>query len=138
MENAFIDQVGCKLPFMQQASQDTRICAIKEGNISVTDYYNIWKNIQNSTQKSNCPAIKRCQRTDYELYESHETSIFNHTAIFNLSPLTSTVQYVKDAHTYDAQSFIGEVGGSLGLMLGLSFTSVFDFFEYLLTKLIQE
>ena len=137
MENEFIDKVGCRLPFMDQmVTNQTMICGMRE---SVSDYFHFWKAIQNTSADerflSDCAMIKRCIRSDYELFESHEMSIFNDTITFNLIPLTSTVQYVKDEYAYDAQSFIGEVGGTLGLMLGLSFTSIFDFIEYVLTKL---
>ena len=132
MENEFIDKMGCRLPFMEQlVTNQTIICEMRE---SVSDYYHLWKAVQNSSAVD-CPMIKRCIRTEYELFESHEMSLFNDSITFNLIPLTSTVQYVKDEYAYDAQSFIGEVGGTLGLMLGLSFTSIFDFLEYALAKL---
>ena len=44
--------------------------------------------------------------------------------------LTDTnIMYVEDNYGYDLQSFIGEVGGTLGLMLGLSFMSIIDLLE---------
>ena len=42
------------------------------------------------------------------------------------------LQVIKDSVSYDLQSLIGEVGGTLGLLLGLSFLSIFDLLEHLL------
>ena len=41
------------------------------------------------------------------------------------------VTYVEEYFTYDWQSFIGEVGGTFGLFLGVSvFTTLFDLIEF--------
>ena len=43
------------------------------------------------------------------------------------------VTYVEEYFTYDLQSFIGEIGGTFGLFLGVSMlTSLFDLFEFIL------
>ena len=36
----------------------------------------------------------------------------------------------KEAYVYPAISFIGELGGSLGLFLGVSFLTIFDIFDF--------
>ena len=49
------------------------------------------------------------------------------------------VQYSTDYINYDMQSFIGEIGGFLGLTVGLSFYYIcelfIDFFKYITGKL---
>ena len=52
-----------------------------------------------------------------------------------LSLASVNIQYIDDSVSYNAQSFIGEVGGTLGLMLGLSFMSAVDFIQYLIDRL---
>ena len=42
---------------------------------------------------------------------------------------------IVDSYSYDIQSFVGEVGGTLGLFLGLSVFSFVEFAEYLLRKM---
>ena len=42
---------------------------------------------------------------------------------------------IVDSYSYDIQSFVGEVGGTLGLFLGLSVFSFVEFVEYLLRKM---
>ena len=37
----------------------------------------------------------------------------------------------KEEYVYPALSFIGELGGSLGLFVGFSFLTVFDFFDFI-------
>ena len=138
MENEFIQRVGCRLPFMDQLMVknenriQARICTLNEGNVSVTDFHKIWKELRSGEVKE-CPLIKRCERAVYKLYENFEQKEDNDSQLI-LRPLDSTVQYIKDDYAYDTQSFIGEVGGTLGLMLGLSFVSVFDFIDYILQK----
>ena len=139
-------KVGCRLPFMDQLMYlkenrtQIRICSLKEGNFSVTDYSNIWNNIKSDeSSKAKCPLIKRCKRSVYEIFENYqfgeEDDDFSDLI---LNPLDATVQYVKDDIAYDTQSFIGEVGGTLGLMLGLSFISVIDFIQYVVFRFIRK
>ena len=138
-ENAFIKKVGCRLPFMEQLmtkndnQTQSRICTLNEGNVTVKDFFNIWKDLK-TEEIGNCPLIKRCQRAVYKLYENFESLESNDSSQLILKPLDSTVQYIKDDYAYDTQSFIGEVGGTLGLMLGLSFISIFDFIDVLIQK----
>ena len=40
----------------------------------------------------------------------------------------------KEVWAYPTISFIADMGGSLGLFIGVSFLSVWDFFEYLFYK----
>ena len=43
----------------------------------------------------------------------------------------------KEVFAYTAITFISETGGSLGLFLGFSFLSIWDFWEYILEKYKQ-
>ena len=47
------------------------------------------------------------------------------------------VEYNIDSISYDLQSLIGEIGGTLGLTLGLSIYSLMDFVEYVEEKLFK-
>ena len=58
-------------------------------------------------------------------------------AIIKLELGNTAVQFIEDSYYYDAQSLIGEVGGTMGLLLGLSFLSFFDFIDYLVRSLCQ-
>ena len=47
------------------------------------------------------------------------------------------IQIIKDSGSYDMQSLIGEAGGTLGLLLGFSFISIFDLFESVLKSCLK-
>ena len=49
-----------------------------------------------------------------------------------------SVLTIADSYSYDLQSFIGEVGGTLGLFLGLSIFSFVEFAEYIIRKIYSE
>ena len=51
---------------------------------------------------------------------------------------TPNVLNIADSYSYDFQSLIGEVGGTLGLFLGLSMFSFVGFIEYILRKLYNK
>ena len=85
--------------------------------------------------KQNCTLLP-CNRSIYKITvekKSEEVDL-NHLTIELESPL---VQRFTDGYSYDLQSFIGEVGGTLGLFLGLSMVSFLEFFEYVVRKISQ-
>ena len=43
-------------------------------------------------------------------------------------------QLEKEVWAYSAISFVAEMGGALGLFIGISFLSVWDFLEYIFYK----
>ena len=130
-----------QLTFLNENRTQIRICTTKEGNYTVADFSGIWNKIKIDTRNASkraCPLIKRCKRANYELFENFQLGEDPTYSDLILKPLDSTVQYVKDDLAYDTQSFIGEVGGTLGLMLGLSFISVIDFIQCVVYKFVGE
>ena len=45
--------------------------------------------------------------------------------------VSTDLRIEKEAYVYPAISFIGELGGSLGLFVGFSFLTIFDFFDFI-------
>ena len=97
-----------------------------------------WMYIQSEIKKSGaCPSGAKCNRPIYnvrtEVTNDAETIAYQAYVYIKLE--SPTVQNVVDSYAYDFQSLIGEVGGTLGLFLGLSTYSLVEFFTYFLEKL---
>ena len=116
------------------------ICPIAEyskDNKSVTigekaeDWYKQMWNVKD------CPAIPSCNRTIYkvEIQKDQDSNWAENKAYLKIQLESPNVQKIVDTYSYDLQSLIGEVGGTLGLFLGLSTYSFVEFIEYLIKKL---
>ncbi len=80
-----------------------------------------------------CPNRKQCLTTMYSLdFSIAKHNNENTTEI--LMKLATPVMHVEDVKSYDAQSLIGEVGGTLGLTLGLSAKSAVDVLMFFVEK----
>ena len=84
----------------------------------------------------NCSTILRpCNKIDYsfvkygeDLVEDEENS---QMTVVEVSINNELVTYIEEYFTYDLQSFIGEVGGTFGLFMGVSLLSIlFYYFEF--------
>ena len=93
-----------------------------------------------------CPSKQACNQTRYSLdfTTSGWTDISNvpSKAKLRIAFTNPIVEYNTDSISYDFQSLIGEVGGTLGLTIGLSFfsfvewlTEIFTFFAVRIQKL---
>ena len=87
--------------------------------------------------KSNCPQMPKCKRTVYKMVLFPDESLPHATqeSVLIIQLESPNVQTIVDSEAYDLQSLIGEVGGTLGLFLGLSMFSFIDFFVYILRKM---
>ena len=79
--------------------------------------------------KKKCPGIQSCHRAKYnfELKESYRKNQ-NHTTL-KIMMFDPIIEYSIDFISYDFQSLVGEIGGTLGLTIGLSF---FSFAEWVI------
>ena len=83
--------------------------------------------------------MPRCKRSIYDLalkpnvYVPHSAT----GSVLEIQLKSSNVYTIKDSIAYDLQSLIGEVGGTLGLFLGLSTMSFIDFIEFIFRKLFS-
>ena len=95
-----------------------------------------WREIKSRIEKSGkCPSGSKCNRPIYNV-RTEITHVENTNKAYVYIQLESpTVQNVFDSYAYDFQSLIGEVGGTLGLFLGLSTYSLVEFFTYFLERL---
>ena len=106
----------------------------------VTNWEKIYKSIKE------CKELLPCNRTVYQdLIEQQSSKVgyerggsTGHTmSSLTIQYASPYIQVIKDSYSYDMQSLIGEVGGTLGLLLSLSFISIFDLFDHILKSCFE-
>ena len=88
-------------------------------------------------EKSKCPQMPNCERTVYKMVMFPDESLPHATqeSVLVIQLESPNVQTIVDSEAYDLQSLIGEVGGTLGLFLGLSMFSFIEFLVFILRKI---
>ena len=98
-----------------------------------------WRDtIVGNIQRENiCQSGTKCKSTLYKVRTEITNDEINikHQAKVAIELESPIVQNVVDSYAYDLQSLIGEVGGTLGLFLGLSMYSFIEVLTYLIEKL---
>lgn len=134
----FVDIFGCRLPFMDQLKiNQSQLCS----DVSkVLEYQKEWNKIkQNVIEEEVCPMIKRCKRSMIKISESlHAEKAKMNTSDIYIKIIDPTLQLITDSYSYDGQSFIGDIGGTLGLLLGYSFMSAVDLIEFIWSRIVQK
>ena len=138
---------GCKIVFNSNAQY------LKEFNPQKVPYCNvsIHRDFEERFSemyeygKDKCPGIKSCLQARYSFDLREQNISFVgikgtiQNTIIRMVLRDPIVEYNIDSISYDLQSLIGEVGGTLGLTIGLSFFSfaewVIDLINYLTMKL---
>ena len=96
-----------------------------------------WQGFQYEVVRNKaCPSGLKCNRPIYNIKTelAKSTVSDDNKAIVEIQLESPTVQNVIDSYAYDSQSLVGEVGGTLGLFLGLSTYSLVEFVTYFLEK----
>ena len=128
------------------------LCQVGQHNQSLKELVNRWQCFKNEHSTSDCSKNQdrtlsrscksplNCKRSIYEVsYQPLAERISGvNRSLLKIQVSSPYVQVMKDSRTYDFQSFIGEVGGTLGLTLGLSFLSLVNLLEYFVTKLFPK
>ena len=142
----FIKDLGCVLPWME--NKTTKSCPIVEEkfgqnqmiNESLRSKVEKWNAFQNEIKRNKtCPSGYRCNRPIYNIRkEIIKSSVADdNQAIVDIQLESPTVQNVIDLYAYDSQSLIGEIGGTLGLFLGLSTYSLVELITYFMEKFLN-
>ena len=133
-QKEFEAEYQCKLPWMM--SSTTKLCPIlNETRVSYKNLYNAWEDyykMQIRSQPNN--AGPHCQRPLFQLQLTDlQDPYFNPStngAVLKIRLDGPNIMHIQDFFSYDFQSLIGEVGGTLGLFLGLSFLSIIECIEF--------
>ena len=127
---------GCRLPWMNilEFKNDSGLCIGNEANGTFNELLDHWDKMLLEVIQD-CPSLQKCKKTIYDVnFAPLSKSPGTKKSIIKMQLASTSVQFIEDTIAYDLQSLIGEVGGTLGLLLGLSFVSVFELIEYLISR----
>ena len=89
----------------------------------------VWKN-------EGCTELPKCKRPIYKI--DIQTEDYGGTnALVTVQLESPNVLNIVDSYAYDLQSLVGEVGGTLGLFLGLSSYSLVEFVAFVIERLFK-
>lgn len=80
-----------------------------------------------SVNSTKCPREQPCHLWIFSYYDIKDPSSSSRE-LLKLNLDSNYVVVVKDIHSYDFQSLFGEVGGTMGLLMGISFAHILKFF----------
>ena len=96
-----------------------------------------WRDIRYDIRRNKtCPSGLKCNHPIYNT-RTELTKSTTERATLHIQLESPTVQNVVDSYSYDSQSLVGEVGGTLGLFLGLSTYSLVEFITYFMEKFLN-
>ena len=136
---AFIDEYNCTLPWMINSYEFTNYTRCESDSANGVELVHLIETSLKMYESAepNCLDYLPCNRSIYQdtvkekpYFDTHD--VLQSELIIQYS--TPFIQVIKDSWSYDMQSFIGEVGGTLGLLLGFSFSSLFDLLEFFANK----
>ena len=123
-------ELGCKLPWLYNRNISNNICQSQE---KFDQFRNMTihagkKSMQEKLENHGC-LISNCKITKWQ--EVTRNEIFgdfkNKMEFRYFMPARSKVTIYQDIRIYDENNFIGDFGGYIGLMLGLSILTVYDY-----------
>ena len=133
----FIDKFNCTLPWMANKHEFQNYTACESGTVFDLDLLDLIDQAVEIYQDARIifPNYLPCKRSIYQELVMQKPILNSKFSKITLRYANPNIQVIKDTWSYDMQSFIGEVGGTLGLLLGFSFASIFDLVEYFLSKI---
>ena len=142
-----IEKYNCTLPWMDPSNfPNVTECEVdtipQNGTDYDYDYAPIWAIVSDWGEfyknAQEYEDILSCNRTVFDsMIEMHPKEVKEDLSSVTIQYVNPYIQVIKDSGSYDMQSLIGEVGGTLGLLLGFSFISIFDLFESVLKSCLK-
>ena len=116
---------GCSLPLFRQFKRVGKVC---DREISIE----IMSNISNailSTHFKDCHDVQPCQTVTYSLMNPEKKKLApgEATAKVYLSFESTMVEVIEDSYDYNPVSIFSEIGGSIGVLTGISCMSIVEF-----------
>ena len=115
---------GCSLPLFRQFKRVGKFC---DREISIE----IMSNISNailSTHFKDCHDVQPCQTVTYSLMnpEKKKLAPYETTARVYLTFESTMVEVIEDSYDYNPVSIFSEIGGSIGVLTGISCMSIVE------------
>ena len=123
-------ELGCKLPWLYNKDITHGICKSQE---KFKQFWNMTihagkKSMEEKLENHGC-LISNCKISKWQQISSNEISgDFESDIQFRyFLPARSRVTFYQDIRIYDENDFIADFGGYIGLMLGLSILTIYDY-----------
>ena len=110
-------------------SSDSNYC-----NISLHVHFHKHFEKMYNDNLNECPSVQSCTHIDYKLTVSANLNLGSKQSVIGIEFYKPVVKYYIEEISYDFQSLIGEVGGTMGLTVGLSFLSIVEWILDLFKK----
>ena len=130
-----IEEYGCSLPFLPGYDKIGKLCG---RDITIATITKIFDATQSSDYKD-CHDVQPCQSVVYSLSNPESKALpprFNDAKV--LVTFESTmVENVVDSYDYNSISIFSEIGGSVGVLTGISCITIVEIFLKIIKKLID-
>ena len=143
--NGIAKVAGCRPPWNAKSSSDIDVCSTFSDIFKYEYHEDQMRRFYEQElilQKTGC--MKPCNFKEY-LFAGITSKLQNLT-YFDLNGkyclnfvLASTVLETKtESYVYPGISFVSEIGGSLGLFVGFSFLTIYDWFDQIFAKILSK
>ena len=108
------------------------MCATGQQVLNLSDVYQKWSTLDRTSLIRETQCLPPCSYTEYKLGGEVEKEQVKGVKKLKIQLTDSKVKRLTERKLYDFVSFIAEFGGALGLFVGFSFLSLFDFYEFVI------
>ena len=140
LRNSLARKVGCKLAWDLTSSLDLPVCSeidqirkFEMLHLNISFFYSLEQIIQTTE------CIPPCTYQEYKIVSDPEqfNLNINNTKLFYLAFADNKLFIQKEMELYSLISLVSDIGGALGLFLGLSFVMVWDGAEAIIRIMLK-
>ena len=136
------ENLGCRIPFSQLQSQFARNCSTLSEYESFIAMLTRFETITENGVARETGCLPPCVQSEFELTAKHFREIekyYDYQEDVDVTISITRTQYAfhEDIGIYPGSSFIADVGGMMGLLLGASIFSMFEQCRERISRLSQ-
>uniref|UniRef100_T1J5J9 Uncharacterized protein n=1 Tax=Strigamia maritima TaxID=126957 RepID=T1J5J9_STRMM len=126
IDKQILKQITCRIPITINKTQEdcTNFGSILD---NYKKLYHLFFNITRYFEECNCK--RKCNETKYTLHKDDERLSDNGNTRLNLLYADDTHETVTEREIFTSSALFSEIGGTIGLYLGISIIALVDFFE---------